>query len=210
MGYYDNEGIVKLTNFKRLSARVNTSYNFFDGKLKNRGKFYLQQNQRTDGSGVLDPALRALPIIPVHTVDGIGWRRSGWRDERPSESVRLLEYNKDNGYRYQRFFGNVYAELQPVKNLTLKSSFGVDFSNYYKRMSQRSYVSGYLKMTKNAVNIDQSDTEKWTWTNIAQYTPKLEITTSICWAEWKCTRYLQQYFGSEKKVSDRNARLYVS
>lgn len=23
--------------------------------------------------GVLDPALRALPIIPVHTVDGIGW-----------------------------------------------------------------------------------------------------------------------------------------
>ena len=172
MGYYDNEGIVKLTNFKRLSARVNTSYNFFDGKLKIGENFTYNKTNELMDPGVLDPALRALPIIPVHTVDGIGWGGPvGGMNDRQNP-VRLLEYNKDNGYRYQRFFGNVYAELQPVKNLTLKSSFGVDFSNYYKRMLQRSYVSGYLKNDKNAVNIDQSDTEKWTWTNTAQYTAK--------------------------------------
>ncbi|MGC4128131.1 MAG: TonB-dependent receptor [Bergeyella sp.] len=172
MGYYDNDGIVKLTDFKRLSARVNTSYNFFDGKLKIGENFtYNKTNEVTD-PGVLDPALRALPIIPVHTVDGIGWGGPvGGMNDRQNP-VRLLEYNKDNGYRYQRFFGNVFAELQVVKNLTLKSSFGIDFSDYYKRTLQRSYVSGYLQNTTTAVNIDQSITQKWTWSNTAQYTAK--------------------------------------
>lgn len=172
LGYYDNDGIVKLTNFKRLSARVNTTYNFFDGKLRIGENLTFNKTNELMDPGVLDPALRALPIIPVHTVDGIGWGGPvGGMNDRQNP-MRLLEYNKDNGYKYQRFFGNVFAELQLVKNLTVRSSFGVDLSNYYKRTLQRSYVSGYLQNDKNAVNIDQSNTEKWTWTNTAQYTAK--------------------------------------
>ena len=99
MGYYNNDGIVKLTNFKRLSARVNTSYNFFDGKLKIGENFTYNKTNELMDPGVLDPALRALPIIPVHTVDGIGWGGPvGGMNDRQNP-VRLLEYNKDNGYR---------------------------------------------------------------------------------------------------------------
>ena len=170
--YYNNDGIVKFTNFKRLSARINTSYNFFDGKLKIGENFTINRTGEVSDPGVIDPALRALPIIPVHTVDGIGWGGPvGGMNDRQNP-VRLLEYNKDNAYKYLRLFGNVYAELQPVKNLNIKSSFGVDYSNFYKRNLQRSYVSGYLQNTKNAVNIDQSTNDKWTWSNTAQYITK--------------------------------------
>lgn len=170
--YYNNDGIVKFTNFKRLSARINTSYNFFDGKLKIGENFTINRTGEVSDPGVIDPALRALPIIPVHTVDGIGWGGPvGGMNDRQNP-VRLLEYNKDNAYKYLRLFGNVYAELQPVKNLNIKSSFGIDYSNYYKRNLQRSYVSGYLQNTKNAVNIDQSTNDKWTWSNTAQYITK--------------------------------------
>ena len=170
--YYNNDGIVKFTNFKRLSARINTSYNFFDGKLKIGENFTINRTGEVSDPGVIDPALRALPIIPVHTVDGIGWGGPvGGMNDRQNP-VRLLEYNKDNAYKYLRLFGNVYAEIQPVKNLNIKSSFGVDYSNYYKRNLQRSYVSGYLQNTKNAVNIDQSTNDKWTWSNTAQYITK--------------------------------------
>ena len=170
--YYNNDGIVKFTNFKRLSARINTSYNFFDGKLKIGENFTINRTGEVSDPGVIDPALRALPIIPVHTVDGIGWGGPvGGMNDRQNP-VRLLEYNKDNAYKYLRLFGNVYAELQPVKNLNIKSSFGIDYSNYYKRNLQRSYVSGYLQNTKNAVNIDQSTNDKWTWSNTAQYIAK--------------------------------------
>ena len=100
VGYYNNDGIVKLTNFKRLSARVNTSYNFFDGKLKIGENFTYNKTNELMDPGILDPALRALPIIPVHTVDGIGWGGPvGGMNDRQNP-VRLLEYNKDNGYRY--------------------------------------------------------------------------------------------------------------
>lgn len=170
--YYNNDGIVKFTNFKRLSARINTSYNFFDGKLKIGENFTINRTGEVSDPGVLDPALRALPIIPVHTVDGIGWGGPvGGMNDRQNP-VRLLEYNKDNAYKYLRLFGNVYAELQPIKNLNIKSSFGVDYSNFYKRNLQRSYVSGYLQNTKNAVNIDQSTNDKWTWSNTAQFIAK--------------------------------------
>jgi len=172
MAYYNNDGIVKLTDFKRISARINTSYNFFDGKLKIGENFTINKTNETIDPGVLDPALRALPIIPVHTVDGIGWGGPvGGMNDRQNP-VRLLEYNKDNGYKNLRLFGNIYAELQPIKNLSLKSSFGIDYSDYYKRNLQRSYVSGYLQNDKNAVNIDQSTNEKWTWSNTAQYIAK--------------------------------------
>lgn len=174
LGYYDNNGIVKTTDFKRLSIRMNSSYNFWEGKLKIGENFSISRTNETTDPGVLDPALRALPIIPVHTVDGKGWGGPvGGMNDRQNP-VRLLEYNKDNGYRYLRLFGNAYAELNPIENLKLKTSYGIDYSNYYKRALQRSYVSGYLKNDKNAVNIDQSNTVKWTWTNTAQYDLNLE------------------------------------
>lgn len=169
LGYYDNDGIVKTTNFKRLSARMNTSYNFWDGKLKIGENFTLNRTNEVTDPGVLDPALRALPIIPVHTVDGMGWGGPvGGMNDRQNP-VRVLEYNKDNGYKYMRLFGNVFAELNPVEGLKLRSSYGVDLSNYYKRTLQRSYQSGYLQNDQNAVNIDQSETTKLTWSTIAQY-----------------------------------------
>ena len=172
LGYYKNDGIVKLTDFERISARINTSYNFFDGKLKIGENFTINKTNEIMDPGVLDPALRALPIIPVHTVDGIGWGGPvGGMNDRQNP-VRLLEYNKDNGYDYMRLFGNVYAELTLIKNLVARTSFGVDYSDYYKRTLQRSYVSGYLQNTRNAVNIDQSKNNRWTWTNTLQYTGK--------------------------------------
>lgn len=169
LGYYGNEGIVKTTDFKRLSIRMNSSYNFWEGKLKIGENFSISRTNEVTDPGVLDPALRALPIIPVHTIDGKGWGGPvGGMNDRQNP-VRLLEYNKDNGYKYLRLFGNAFAELTPIENLKLKSSYGIDYSNFYKRILQRSYVSGYLKNDKTAVNIDQSHTVKWTWTNTAQY-----------------------------------------
>lgn len=169
LGLYDNQGIVKTTEFKRLSARINTSYKFFNNKLTIGQNLSINRTNEVTDPGVLDPALRALPLIPVRTVDGIGWGGPvGGMNDRQNP-YRLLEYNKDNGYSYLRLFGNAYAELELLKGLTVRSNFGMDYGSYYKRTLQRSYVSGYLQNDQNAVNIDQSVSDKWTWTNSATY-----------------------------------------
>jgi len=169
LAYYDNKGIVKTTEYKRISARMNSSYKYFGGALTVGENFTLNRNAEVADPGVLDPALRALPIIPVRTVDGQGWGGPvGGMNDRQNPA-RLLEFNKDNGYKYLRLFGNAYVDLEIIKNLHIKSSFGIDYGYYNKRSLQRSYVSGYLRNDQTSVTIDQSVSDKWTWTNTAQY-----------------------------------------
>ncbi|MEO8254819.1 MAG: SusC/RagA family TonB-linked outer membrane protein, partial [Flavobacterium sp.] len=169
LGYYNNQGVVKTTEFERISARMNSSYKYFDGKLVIGENFTLNRTNEVTDPGVLDPALRALPLIPVRTVDGIGWGGPvGGMNDRQNP-VRLLEYNKDNKYDYIRLLGNAYADLEVIKNLHIKTSFGLDYGSYKKRTLQRKYVSGYLKNEQNSVTIDESISDKWTWTNTALY-----------------------------------------
>jgi len=173
LAYYDNKGIVNTTEYKRISARMNSSYKYFDGALTVGENFTLNRNGEVSDPGVLDPALRALPIIPVRTVNGQGWGGPvGGMNDRQNPA-RLLEYNKDNGYKYLRLFGNAYADLELIKNLHIRSSFGIDYGYYNKRSLQRSYVSGYLHNDQTSVTIDQSVSDKWTWTNTAQYNVSL-------------------------------------
>lgn len=169
LGYYGNDGVVKTTEFERISARMNSSYKYFEGKLVIGENFSMNRTNEVTDPGVLDPALRALPIIPVHTVDGKGWGGPvGGMNDRQNP-VRLLEYNKDNKYDYLRLFGNAYADLEIIKNLHIKTSFGMDYGFYKKRTLQRSYQSGYLQNDQTSVTIDQSISDKWTWTNTAIY-----------------------------------------
>ncbi|MFP5438250.1 MAG: SusC/RagA family TonB-linked outer membrane protein [Bacteroidia bacterium] len=169
LAYYNNEGIVKTTEFTRISARMNSSYKYFDGRLTIGENFTMTRTREVTDPGVLDPALRALPIIPVRTVDGQGWGGPvGGMNDRQNP-VRLLEYNKDNPYKYMRLFGNAYADLEIIKNLHAKTSFGIDYGYYNKRTLQRTYKSGYLKNEQTSVTIDQSISDKWTWTNTLQY-----------------------------------------
>lgn len=169
LAYYDNKGIVNTTQYKRISARMNSSYKYFGGALTIGENFTLNRNAEVSDPGVLDPALRALPIIPIRTTDGEGWGGPvGGMNDRQNPA-RLLEYNKDNGYKYLRLFGNAYVDLEIIKNLHVRSSFGIDYGYYNKRSLQRSYVSGYLRNDQSSVTIDQSVSDKWTWTNTAQY-----------------------------------------
>lgn len=172
--HYDNKGIIKETKFKRLSARLNTSFNLYDGKLKIGENLTINRTQEVQDPGALDPALRALPIIPVRTVDGKGWGGPvGGMNDRQNP-VRELEYNKDNGYKYLRLFGNGFVELNAIENLILRSNFGIDYSFYDKRNLQRSYKSGYLQNDETGVEIDHTVSEKWNWSNTAQYLLELD------------------------------------
>lgn len=169
LGYYDNQGIIKQTNFNRISARMNSSYKLFNDRVTIGENFTINRTEEVANPEVLDPALRALPIIPVRTVDGKGWGGPvGGMNDRQNP-VRLLEYNKDNTNEFQRIFGNVYIDVEPIENLHIKTNLGVDQGSFYRRTLQRSYESGYLKNDQNAVTIDQNTSNKITWSNTVTY-----------------------------------------
>ncbi|GAB3360318.1 TonB-dependent receptor [Arachidicoccus ginsenosidivorans] len=169
-GYFNNDGIIKTTHFKRYSLRLNTDYKLFDNRLTIGENFTFNatnENILADAN-ILNTALQALPIIPVHTVTG-GWGGPiGGMNDRQNP-VRMLEDNKDNHYNYMRIFGNVFADVKIVKGLTFHSSYGVDYGNYNSFAFTKKYQSGYLKNDDNWLTLNQSQSSKQTLTNTLNY-----------------------------------------
>jgi len=175
LGYFENEGTIKFSKFDRISARVNSDYKLLNGLLTIGENFTLNRTSEVQSPGdVLDLSLKALPMVPVHTIDGVGWGgpSKGMNDRQ--NPVRLITYNKDNPYRYWRTFGNAFADLEPVKDLHFRTSMGIDYGNFFKRYMQRTYQSGFLSNTISGVNLEQSHSMKWNWTNTAAYKKSID------------------------------------
>ena len=171
LGYLGNEGILQYTSFERFSARMNSSYELIDDILTIGENFTMNRTSEVQipDANILDMALKALPLIRVHTVDGQGWGgpTAGMNDRH--NPARLLYDNKDNKYAYWRLFGNAYINIQPIKGLNIRSNFGLDYTNYYKRDMVHSYTSGMLHNDLNSVTLGESYATKWTWSNTANY-----------------------------------------
>lgn len=170
LGYYDNDGIVKDTDFSRISTRVNTDYKLWDDVITIGENLTINRTSEVSQPyNILEQALRAVPLIPVHTADGKGWGGpiSGMPDRH--NPARLVNDNKDNRYNYWRIFGNTYINIQPIAKLNIRSNFGIDYGNYYKRTLTYSYKSGYLESDKTSSLMEQAHWTKWTWTNTATY-----------------------------------------
>lgn len=192
LGYFDNKGVVRTTNFNRLSARLNSDYKLFNGKLTVGQNLSITKTSELDVTP-LNEALQALPIIPVRTIDGIGWGGpvEGMNDRH--NPVRILEDNRQNNYDYTRLFGNFFADLKLMKGLTLRSNVGIDYGNYTTRNWEKRYQSGYLVNDVNKVINTQTHSVKTTWTNTLNYN-----------AEWNNHR-LDVIGGTEYYVENFNA-----
>jgi TonB-linked SusC/RagA family outer membrane protein len=168
LGYFDNKGIIKTTGFNRISARLNSDYKFLNGAVTIGQNLSLTKTHEV-AADILNSALQALPIIPVRTVDGVGWGGpvEGMNDRQ--NPVRVLEDNKQNGYDFMRLFGNFFANVNLFKGLTFRSNFGVDYGDYTSRNWQKKYVSGYLVNDVNKVINTQTHNIKTTWTNSLNY-----------------------------------------
>ncbi|MQY78688.1 MAG: SusC/RagA family TonB-linked outer membrane protein [Bacteroidetes bacterium] len=171
--YYANNGIIKTTDFNRLSGRINTYSTFFDGKLKIGENFQMSKNQRTPtpsgrGGNSLSLAQRTIPLLPVYTVDG-EWAGPVGALNDEDNPVMLLEINKWDKRRWTKTFGNVYAEVLPIKNLLFRSSFGIDWTEVNNRDIQRKYTAGFLSRSTNSLDNYRSTDFDWVWSNTLNY-----------------------------------------
>ncbi|MBS2100286.1 SusC/RagA family TonB-linked outer membrane protein [Carboxylicivirga linearis] len=168
LGYYDNTGTVKETRFKRYSARLNSSSKILGDIITIGENLTINNTSELQApGGVLDLAILSLPVMPLKTVDGDwGSVTSGMRDR--DNPARILDANKDNPYNYWRLFGNTFVDIQPIKNLHIKSNFGLDYSNYYQRALIYSF-GGRLGSDLTSSKIIQSHSLKWNWTNTMNY-----------------------------------------
>jgi TonB-linked SusC/RagA family outer membrane protein len=172
-GYYDEEGTIKGSDFKKITARLKSDYQVKD-YLKIGTTINIQSNKRhlvSEGSyhtGTINTAIKLEPVAPVWLdKEAKKYGYSSFTDY--PNPVAQIEYENKNKKQF-RLFSNVYAELEPIKNLKIKSSYG------FNRTSTDTYdfepvyeVNTNQKNTENKVIRANAKSEHITWENTINY-----------------------------------------
>jgi TonB-linked SusC/RagA family outer membrane protein len=168
--YYDNSGIVKDTHTEKVTLRLNTDYNFFNGRLKVGENFNITfiKDKLIPVTDVLFAALVQNPIVPVYTTSG------GWGGPAPGMTdrqnpVRLIQDNNQNQSYFGRITGNAFADLTIIPGLHFRTTYGVDYDGLYERTLRKSYVSGFLSDPSNLVDNSQNYDGNLIWQNTLTY-----------------------------------------
>lgn len=176
LGYTDGAGIVKNSDYSRFNARLNSSFNLLKGKLTLGENLTVSKSggQGLPGSygssgNVLQIATQALPIVPVHTIDGEGWGGpvDGMCDRM--NPARIVDAAKNNKGNMWRIFGSVYLDIKPVKNLSIRSTFSPEYFNSFSRTFTYPYSEGFLSNNELSTSITQMHRTNWTWSNTITY-----------------------------------------
>ena len=175
---YLNENGNIITNYqKKFSIRLNTSFNLLEGKLKvGENLNIINRSYISNVGGITQDVVWMHPMVPVYDMYG-GYGGSS-RELGMDESwnpVYTLENNKKNPTNALKIIGNVFAELNLLKGLTVKTQYGIDNSNGYNRyVNSIRREAGGLVDPKNSVQVNGSTATDWIWTNTLNY----NLTTS--------------------------------
>ena len=194
--YNDQGGIVggsDLSNYKRYNFRANTEERLFNNFLK-IGEHFTYSH--IDKRGIADQgqyvnslrgALQTSPLLP--NVDSNGnWVSSTtytipyylngvlgnnvW-DNGEANPYALMVLGNQNNTKSDKLLGDVYAELQLLKNLKLRSDFGLEYngSTYHSYTPVYPTLSQYVSAAANPTGITQnsSSSYNWQWENTINY-----------------------------------------
>ena len=173
LGYYKNDGIIKKSDFQRLSARMNSTYkllNVGDRKIVTVGEHFTvnRTNELQAPGGFLENVLQFNPSLPVYTTTGQYAGPVGGYPDRENPVARL-DRNSDNRYTYWRMFGDAFININPIADLNLKTTFGLDYSQKQQRIFTYPITEGTVANPTNAVEAKQEHWTKWMWNAIATY-----------------------------------------
>ncbi|MCX2739526.1 SusC/RagA family TonB-linked outer membrane protein [Pontibacter anaerobius] len=169
--YFDQQGVLENTYFKRFTVRANSTYNV--GKNVRVGEnlaYSVIDNPRINGNeSPINMAYRQQTIIPVYDIMGnfAGSFGSGLGNAR--NPVAQLDRIKNNDVLNNRLFGNVFAEVDLLNDFTARTSFGGEmYNNNFRSFTFPEYENAENN-TINQFNQSASNGYNWTWTNTLTY-----------------------------------------
>ena len=169
IGYYNNLGTIKESQFNRLSGRANSDYKLFDGMVTIGENFTLNRTKGVDApGGILENALEFNPNFPIYAENGEFAQALGAYSERENP-LSLLYNTKDNEYTMWRSFGDVHLSISPFKNFMIRTTLGMDYSQKEQRFFTYPIANGKMKRTDSAVESKQEHWMRWMWNAIATY-----------------------------------------
>jgi len=176
IGHLKNTGMLRYTGYERLSASINGITRSFNDKVLFGFNLRIANSNETltardlGGASTTFLAVTLAPTIPVYQKDGTtyaGELGAGYSDRNnPLHMQDLAKWNNSNRLST---FGNIYLEVQPVKNLFFKSTIGADNANYLNKTITPTFSEGALNRTTNSLFFDQNHFLSTTFSNTLRY-----------------------------------------
>lgn len=184
VNYFDQDGILKNNFYKRYTVRLNTEFSIKNNiRIGENLQVYTAESNiipQPDNNGriesnnfegtLLNYAYRMQPIVPVFTIkDGDFAGTAGKELGNAKNPVAIAERQKKNRSTNLNIFGNAYLEIDFLKHLTARTSFGMEYNtyNYYN------YPFIEYENAENERNITYIEgfgrSRSWTWTNTLLY-----------------------------------------
>jgi TonB-linked SusC/RagA family outer membrane protein len=175
MNYFSQEAITRFVSYDRVSLRANTEFSIGGDRLKVGENFTFALGNRKGGFGNNDEqnavsgSYKHHPLLPIYDIAGnFAGSRGANLGNNFNPYARLVRDQDDRTWNL-RGFGNVYADLEIIRGLTVRSSFGVDLNTSRRRdigRPQPEYVEGNFINSSYARN-DYS--YQWVWSNTLNY-----------------------------------------
>jgi len=194
LGVTGQDGIFgnhKNSSYERYNFKINSEHNFYNNFLK-VGQHLTFAYTKTSGinegglysGSPIRGALSTSPFLPMYDDNGAylnntagksTYKGSTWTPWSPGEANPYALMNeKESHSAYQKTIGDIYAEIQPIKNLKIKTTFGLE----YNSNSERTFMPVYQLSSLTYNNVDYatqrlSNNLTWNWDNTASYDFKI-------------------------------------
>ena len=180
LGYLNQEGIAggkDVSDYSRYNFRINSDHKLLGNFLTvgEQASFIYTKNTGiavgNQYNNTLRGAFGAAPIIPIYNeagefncTDGNDWN---YHAGNPYGSMMV---NTNNKTKAATFSGNVYAQIEPIKNLKVRTVFGAVYNtSNYRSFSPIYRFSDYSYSEHTSVSQNASNGLTLTWTNTASY-----------------------------------------
>ncbi len=173
LNYFNQKGILTNTNYKRYSLRANTQFTVRN-RIRVGENFTVSYDDRAgitnnDESNPIAFAVRSHPLIPVYDVAGNYAGAKGLNLGNARNGVAEIARAKDNGTKGVHLFGNVFGEVDLVKGLTFRTSFGVEYNLFNTSAYTIRDVESPEARNTNSLVVTNNYDNSWTWFNTLTY-----------------------------------------
>jgi len=171
LGYFDQDGIIISSNFKRFTFRVNSTHKLNDYLKVGENLSITNSNSRgvatnNENYSVLNSAISFAPWDPVRYPDG---RITPSTTTNLVNPISMVE-NQHPKNEWNRLVGNVFFEITPISGLTFKSDIGTDGSYGSASNFKPKYdISQNDKMQYNFLEHSYQKYFMWQWENTLTY-----------------------------------------
>jgi TonB-linked SusC/RagA family outer membrane protein len=126
LGYNNQDGVIKYSNFKKFTARLNEEIRITD-KIKVGADISGFHFRNEPTAANLNTAIYAAPIVPVRREDGLFYSMPSFQRAQVGNVVSAIERNRNTAInRGYRVNGSLFGEVKFLQDFTLRSTVYTD------------------------------------------------------------------------------------